>query len=73
MMAGEVGLALMLVVGAGLLASSLVRLYRSGAGFDPRRAWRTSRCGWTSQPLQGEALMRVLPAIWKTVYAASRG
>jgi predicted permease len=32
----EVGLALMLVVGAGLLASSLVRLYTSGEGFDPR-------------------------------------
>ncbi len=31
----EVGLALMLVVGAGLLASSLVRLYNSGVGFDP--------------------------------------
>ena len=31
----EVGLALMLVVGAGLLASSLVRLYTSGEGFDP--------------------------------------
>ena len=32
----EVALALMLVVGAGLLATSLVRLYRSGEGFDPR-------------------------------------
>ncbi|MGA8088048.1 MAG: ABC transporter permease [Terracidiphilus sp.] len=32
----EVGLALMLVVGAGLLASSLVRLYTSNLGFDPR-------------------------------------
>jgi predicted permease len=35
-MSVEVALALMLVVGAGLLASSLVRLYRSGEGFDPR-------------------------------------
>jgi predicted permease len=32
----EVALAMVLVVGAGLLASSLVRLYASGAGFDPR-------------------------------------
>ena len=32
----EVALALMLVVGAGLLATTLVRLYRSGEGFDPR-------------------------------------
>ena len=38
MLGGEVALALMLVVGAGLLASSLVRLYKSGAGFDPRCA-----------------------------------
>lgn len=36
LMAVEVALALMLVVGAGLLASTLVRLYRSGEGFDPR-------------------------------------
>jgi predicted permease len=35
MMASEVALALMLVVGAGLLAESLLRLYKSGAGFDP--------------------------------------
>ena len=32
----EVALALMLVVGAGLLASSLMRLYNTGEGFDPR-------------------------------------
>jgi predicted permease len=55
MMAGEVALALMLVVGAGLLASSLVRLYKSGAGFDPRGveniAFRMDQ-----QPLQGDAL-----------------
>jgi predicted permease len=36
LMSFEVALALVLVVGAGLLASSLVRLYRSGEGFDPR-------------------------------------
>jgi putative ABC transport system permease protein len=36
LMSVEVALALVLVVGAGLLASTLVRLYRSGAGFDPR-------------------------------------
>jgi predicted permease len=43
----EVALALMLVVGAGLLASSLVRLYTSGEGFDPRGS-RTSPSPWTS-------------------------
>jgi putative ABC transport system permease protein len=36
LMSVEVALALMLVVGAGLLASSLLRLYNSGEGFDPR-------------------------------------
>ncbi len=36
MLAAEVALALMLAVGAGLLSTSLIRLYRSGAGFDPK-------------------------------------
>ena len=36
LMSLEVALALILVVGAGLLATSLVRLYRTGLGFDPK-------------------------------------
>jgi predicted permease len=32
----EVALALILVVGAGLLATSLTRIYRAGLGFDPK-------------------------------------
>ena len=36
MLAAEVGLALMLAVGAGLLSTSLMRLYESGAGFEPK-------------------------------------
>ena len=36
LLASEVALALVLVVGAGLLATSLVRLFKSGLGFDPR-------------------------------------
>jgi predicted permease len=35
LMSLEMALALMLVVGAGLLATSLVRLHRAGLGFDP--------------------------------------
>ena len=35
LMASQVALAMVLVAGAGLLATSLVRLYRSGLGFDP--------------------------------------
>ncbi len=54
MMAGEVALALMLVVGAGLLASSLVRLYLSGSGFDPKGLDNIS-FSLDKQPLKGEA------------------
>jgi predicted permease len=57
MMAGEVGLALMLVVGAGLLASSLVRLYLSGAGFNPQGLENIS-ISMDKQPLKGEPLIQ---------------
>ena len=57
MMAFEVALALMLVVGAGLLTSSLVRLYRSGAGFDPRGVENIA-INMDHQSLRGEALMQ---------------
>jgi predicted permease len=57
MMAFEVGLALMLVVGAGLLTSSLVRLYRSGAGFDPRGVENIA-IDMDHQGLRGDALMQ---------------
>jgi predicted permease len=53
----EVALALMLVVGAGLLASSLVRLYHSGEGFDPQGVQNIS-ISMDKQPLRGDALMR---------------
>jgi predicted permease len=56
MMASEVALALMLVVGAGLLASSLVRLYKSGAGFDPDGIQNIS-FSMDKQPLKGEPLI----------------
>jgi predicted permease len=58
LMSFEVALALVLVVAAGLLATSLVRLYKSGVGFDPHGlvniAFRMDK-----QPLEGDALMRV--------------
>jgi len=56
-MATEVALALMLVVGAGLLASSLVRLYRSGVGFDPRGIENIA-LRMDQQPLEGDALLQ---------------
>jgi predicted permease len=57
MMAGEVGLALMLVVGAGLLASSLVRLYISGTGFEPNGLVNIS-FSLDKKPLKGDALIQ---------------
>ncbi len=55
-MAAEVALALMLVVGAGLLATSLLRLYRSGTGFDTR-GLENIALSMDQQPLKGDALI----------------
>ena len=57
MMACEVGLALMLVVGAGLLATSLARLYKSGAGFDPKGV-QNIEFRMDQQPLKDAALVQ---------------
>ncbi len=56
-MASEVALALMLVVGAGLLASSLVRLYTSGSGFDPHGIQNIA-LSMDQQQRKGNALMQ---------------
>ena len=55
-MAAEVALALMLVIGAGLLASSLQRLYISGTGFDPRGVENIA-FSMDQQPIKGDALI----------------
>ena len=55
-MTAEVALALMLVIGAGLLASSLLRLYNSGTGFDPRGVENIA-FSMDQQPLKGDALI----------------
>ncbi len=57
LLASEVGLALVLVVGAGLLAVSLVRLYKSGLGFDPNGLVNIA-FSMDKQQLEGDALMR---------------
>ena len=54
----EVALALVLVVGAGLLATSLMRLYKSGVGFDPH-GLVTIAFSMDKQQLRDDALMRV--------------
>jgi predicted permease len=57
LLASEVALALVLVAGAGLLATSLLRLFKSGVGFDPTGlvniAFRMDK-----QQLEGDELMR---------------
>ena len=45
------------VVGAGLLATSLLRLYRSGTGFDPRGVENIA-FSMDQQPLKGEVLIQ---------------
>ncbi|MBS1821671.1 MAG: ABC transporter permease [Acidobacteria bacterium] len=58
LMASQVALALVLVTGAGLLASSLVKLYRTGLGFDPKGLVNIS-FSMGKQQLDGEQLMEV--------------
>ena len=57
LLASEVALAFVLVVGAGLLATSLVRLFRSGVGFDARGLVNIA-FHMDKQQLEGDALMR---------------
>lgn len=56
LLGAEIGLALLLVVGAGLIGTSLFRLYNSGIGFDPHHveniAFHMEKAG-----LKGEALI----------------
>jgi predicted permease len=56
MLASEVGLALILVIGAALLASSLFRLFTSGAGFNPKGVVNIS-FDTDKQALEGDALL----------------
>ena len=62
LMAFEVALALVLVAGAGLLATSLVKLYKSGAGFDPTGLINIT-FSMDKQQLEGEQLMQVYQQI----------
>ncbi len=66
LMATEITLALMLVVGAGLLATSLVRLYRTGLGFEPKGIVNLD-LDMAKQPLKGSALMRWYQSFADTV------
>ena len=58
LLVSEVGLALVLVIGAGLLATSLFRLYSSRLGFDPKGIVNIE-LNMDKQPLDGDPLLRV--------------
>jgi predicted permease len=58
LMASQVALALVLVAGAGLLATSLVRLYRSGLGFDPHGVVNIA-FSMDKQELEGDQLIEL--------------
>jgi len=62
LLASEVGLALVLVFGAGLLATSLARLYRSGLGFNSRGLANIA-FSMDKQPLEGDALVRLYQSL----------
>ena len=62
LMASEVALAMVLVAGAGLLATSLLRLYRTGLGFDPKGLINIS-FNMDKQPLEGPALIQLYQAL----------
>jgi predicted permease len=57
LMSFQIAVALMLVVGAGLLATSLTRLYRTGLGFEPKGLINL-RPSMDKQSLAGDALLR---------------
>ena len=62
LLALEVALAFILVVGAGLLATSLTRLYKSGVGFDPKGLVNIA-FSMDKQQLEGDALMQLYQQI----------
>jgi predicted permease len=58
LMTSQVALALVLVAGAALLATSLMRLYRSGLGFDPQGVVNIA-FSMDKQQLEGDQLVEV--------------
>ena len=62
LMASEVALAMVLVAGAGLLATSLVRLYRTGLGFDPKGLINIS-FDMDKQSVEGDALIQMYQSL----------
>ena len=65
-MSSQVALALVLVAGAALLATSLVRLYRSGLGFDPQCVVNIA-FSMDKQQLEGDQLMEIYRQIGESL------
>jgi predicted permease len=64
----QFALALVLVIGAGLISTSLVRMYRTGPGFDPHNINLVS-LRMTKQPLEGELLVRLYHSLQDRIAA----
>jgi len=64
----QIALALVLVIGAGLISSSLVRMYRTGPGFDPHNINLVS-VRLTKQPLEDEPLVRLYRSLQDRIAA----
>jgi predicted permease len=64
----QIALALVLVVGAGLISTSLLRMYRTGPGFDARNI-NLARVRMSKQPLEGESLTRIYRSVQDKIAA----
>ena len=64
----QIALALVLVIGAGLISTSLVRMYRTGPGFDPHNINLVS-VRMTKQPLSGGPLVRLYHSLQDQIAA----
>jgi predicted permease len=62
LISAEIGLALVIVTGAGLLATSVIRLVKSGTGFEPKGLMNIA-FNMDKQQLEGDALMQVYQQI----------
>jgi predicted permease len=68
LLSAEIALALVLVIGSGLISTSLFRMYRTGPGFDPHDVTLVS-VTMTKQPLEGEPLTRLYHSLQDLIAA----
>jgi predicted permease len=64
----QIALALVLVIGAGLISTSLMRMYRTGPGFDPHNISLVS-IRMFKQPLEGDPLTRLYRSLQDKIAA----